>query len=147
VDAYPREEYSRISVNFWMTRTGIGISFGAATLLGLLVGQVMVAQTLYALVLDRLSEFATLKAIGAGEWQILSILAVQALCMALVGSLLGLACVALVQWLASTPRASIEIPWWLAAGSCGLVGVICLVSALLPYQRVRRVDPLLVLQS
>jgi putative ABC transport system permease protein len=147
VDAYPREEYSRISANFWMTRTGIGISFGAATLLGLLVGQVMVAQTLYALVLDRLDEFATLKAVGASEGQLLLVLTVQALFMAVAGSLIGLALVAVLQSLASTPRASIEIPWWLAAGSCFLVGVICLASALLPYQRVRRIDPLIVLQG
>ena len=65
VEAYTREEYSTISVNYWMTRTGLGISFGAATLLGVLVGLVMVAETLYALVLDRLTEFGTLKAIGA----------------------------------------------------------------------------------
>ena len=43
-DAFPRSEYAWISVNFWMTRTGLGISFGAATLLGLLVGMVIVAQ-------------------------------------------------------------------------------------------------------
>ncbi|MFH1920968.1 MAG: ABC transporter permease, partial [Planctomycetota bacterium] len=29
LDAYPRDVYSRISINFWMTRTGLGISFGA----------------------------------------------------------------------------------------------------------------------
>ena len=71
VEAFTRDQYSRISINFWMIRTGLGISFGAATLLGLLVGGVMVAQTLYALVLDRLGEFGTLKAIGATERQVL----------------------------------------------------------------------------
>ena len=64
VDARSRNTYSQTSVNFWLTRTSIGISFGAATLIGLLVGLLIVAQTLYALVLDRLTEFATLKAIG-----------------------------------------------------------------------------------
>jgi putative ABC transport system permease protein len=63
LDAMPRDAYSAISVDYWMTRTGLGISFGAATLLGLLVGPVMVAQPLYAMVLDRLGEFGTLKAL------------------------------------------------------------------------------------
>ena len=147
LDAFPKEEYSRISINFWMTRTGLGISFGAATLLGLLVGMVMVAQTLYALVLDRRGEFGTLKAIGATEGQVCSILLVQALIMATVGSILGLAVVGGIQHFYSTPRAPIVVPWELSLGSGLLVLVICLVSSLLPYLRIRKVDPMMVLQS
>jgi putative ABC transport system permease protein len=147
VEAFPKSLYSRISVNFWMTRTGLGISFGAATLLGLFVGLVMVAETLYALVLDRLSEFATLKAIGAKERQVYQILMLQALIMAAAGAVVGLAVVALVQQLFSTPRAPILVPWWLSLGSCLLVVVICLISSLLPYLRIRKLDPQMVLQS
>jgi putative ABC transport system permease protein len=147
LDALPRDQYSRVSINFWMTRTGLGISFGAAALLGLLVGMVMVAQTLYALVLDRLREFATLKAIGAREGQVYSILLVQALIMALAGSALGLILVAGIEYFCSTPRAPIVVPWWLGLGSCLLVLAICLVSSLLPYLRIRKIDPMMVLQS
>lgn len=147
LDAFARARYSSISVNFWMTRTGLGISFGAATLLGLLVGMVMVAQTLYALVLDRLGEFGTLKAIGATEWQVYSLLVAQALIMALVGAAVGLGLVLGIQRLYSTPRAPIVVPWWLSLGSCVLVLGICLLSSLWPYQRIRKVDPMMVLQS
>jgi putative ABC transport system permease protein len=146
-DAFPRDQYSWISINFWMTRTGLGISFGAATLLGLLVGMVMVSQTLYAMVLDRLPEFGTLKAIGASEGQVYSILLVQALIMAITGSVIGLSLVAGIQRFFSTPRAPIIVPWWLCLGSCLLVLVICLISSWLPYQRIRKVDPMMVLQS
>ena len=146
-DVLPRDQYSRTSINFWMTRTGLGISFGAATLLGLLVGMVMVAQTLYALVLDRLGEFGTLKAIGATEAQVHCILLVQALVMAIVGSIIGLMLVAAIQRFCSTPRAPVLVPWWLCLGSCVLVSVICLVSSLLPYLRIRKIDPMMVLQS
>lgn len=147
VEAFPKSTYSRISVNFWMTRTGLGISFGAATLLGLFVGLVIVAQTLYALVLDRLPEYGTLKAMGATEGQVFSLLVTQALSMATVGSALGLAMVALMQQRFTTPKAPIVVPWWLSLGSCALVLLICLVSALLPYIRVRKVDPVMVLQG
>ena len=147
LDAYPRETYSRITVWYWITRTGLGISFGAATLLGLFVGMIMVAQTLYALVLDRLVEFGTLKAIGATERQVFSVLFVQALSMAVVGALLGLAIVAGVQRCYDTPQAPIIIPWWISLGSCLLVAAICLAAAALPYARIRNLDPLMVLQS
>ncbi len=147
VDALPSQRYGEECVNFWMTRTGLGISFGAATVLGVLVGLVMVAQTLYAMVLDRLVEFGTLKAIGATERQIFTVLLIQAVVMAVVGSLIGLLLVSLVQHLCTSPNAPIVIPLWLSLSSCGLVLVICLVSSLIPYLRVRKVDPLIVLQS
>jgi putative ABC transport system permease protein len=143
----PRDTYSWISINYWMIRAGLGISFGASTLLGLLVGMVMVAQTLYASVLDRLGEFGTLKAIGATQRQVLSILIAQATSMALAGSVVGLLVVGAIQRLYSTSRAPIVIPWWLSVGSCLLVMVICLGAAMLPYARVRKVDPMMVLQS
>ena len=147
IDAMPKEVYSRISIDFWMMRTGLGISFGASTLLGLVIGLVMVAQTLYAMVLDRLGEFGTLKAIGASERQIYSVLLKQALVMAVLGSVIGLALVAVIQRLFSTPRAPIVVPWWLSLGACLLVLLICLISSLLPYLRIRKVDPQMVLQS
>ncbi|MFV1967495.1 MAG: ABC transporter permease [Pirellulaceae bacterium] len=125
VEVFPKDLYSRVSINFWMTRTGLGISFGAATLLGLFVGLVMVAETLYALVLDRLSEFGTLKAIGANEGQVFHILLTQALIMAVAGSVLGLAAVALIQNGSSTPRAPILVPWWLSFGSVASRSVLC----------------------
>ena len=147
VDAFPSAVYARKSIDYWLTRTGLGISFGAATLLGLLVGLIIVAQTLYASVLDRLSEFAAMKAMGAREGQIYAMLLVQAITMALAGSLLGLETVIFVQGTFSTPHAPIVIPWWLSLGSCGLVVIICLVSSVLPYLRIRRVDPAIVLRS
>ena len=147
VEAYTRGEYAAISIGYWLKRTGLGISFGAATALGLIVGLVIVAQTLYASVLDRLCEFGTLKAIGAQEHQIHAIILSQAILLAFVGSTLGLGCVTLVQQAFSTPRATIVIPWYVATGSCLLVTVICLFSSLLPYLRVRNIDPAMVLQN
>ena len=147
LDAYPAVEYSRISCDFWMRRTGIGLSFGAATILGLIVGLVMVGQTLHSMVLDRKAEFAALKAMGCSEWQLLSLLTTQAIFLALVGSLVGIAQVAVAQHYFSTPRAPIDTPLWLTAGSVGLVCLICLLAAVVPYLRLRQIDPLFVLQG
>jgi putative ABC transport system permease protein len=147
VEVYTRDQYATISMVYWIRRAGLGISFGTATALGLVVGLVIVAQTLYASVLDRLNEFGTLKAIGAQEGQIHGIILVQAMILAIVGSTAGLVCVNVIQQTFSTPRASIVIPWYIAAGSCLLVTVICLFSSLLPYLRVRSIDPAMVLQS
>jgi putative ABC transport system permease protein len=147
VEAYPRGEYAWLSINYWLTRTGLGISFGAATLLGLLVGAVIVAQTLYASVLDRLSEFGTLKAMGARESQIFTILLVQASVMAIGGAGIGLELVLVIERSFSTPHAPILIPASLSLASCAVVLAICVAASLLPYVRIRKVDPAIVLRG
>ena len=141
-DAYVRDDYSALSVDFWMRRTGLGISFGAATALGMLVGLVIVAQTMYAAVLDRMPEYAALKAMGATGRHLLVILQCQALFLATVAATLGMLAVFCVQWLYSTPRAPIWIPWWLSSGSCALAWLIASASAALPYRRLRAADPM-----
>ena len=147
MEAYSRDEYAAISVAYWMQRTGLGISFGAATALGLIVGLIIVGQTLYASVLDRLVEFGTLKAIGAEEQQVRAVILNQALSLAVVGSAIGLLCVLAVQSGFSSPRAPIAIPWFVSLGSCIIVTAVCLVSALLPYFRIRKIEPAMVLLS
>ena len=147
VSVMPTNKYASTSVNFWMTRTGIGLSFGAATLMGLLVGLVMVGQTLYAMVLDRINEFATLKAIGSSEKEIITLLAAQSSAVAIVGIAIGTLISMLLQFLLSKPRTEISISWQLYLASSLLVFVICIFSSALPYLRVRRVDPHSVLQG
>lgn len=128
VTAVPSEDYAATSVNFWMTRTGIGLSFGAATALGLLVGLVMVGQTLYAMVLDRISEFATLKAMGSTEKEIVMLLTAQSTLVAMVGIAIGLVVTFVIKSLVSTPRATIDIPLYLYFVSAILVLSICLIA-------------------
>jgi putative ABC transport system permease protein len=147
MEVYTRDEYAAITVGYWMKRTGLGISFGAATTLGLIVGLIIVGQTLYASVLDRLAEFGTLKAIGAEERQVRAVILHQALSLAIVGSTIGLISVLAVQSSLSTPRAPITIPWFVSLASCVIVTAVCLVSALLPYFRIRKIDPAMVLLS
>ena len=145
LDVRTRENYAQVSVNYWMTRTGLGISFGAATLLGLFVGLVMVGQTLHAMVLDRLGEFGTLKAIGASERQVFAVLIIQAITMAFVGTICGLSLVAVIQSTFSTPQAPIVVPFFLSIGSFILVFIICIACSIIPYLRIRKLDPAMVL--
>jgi putative ABC transport system permease protein len=147
LDAYDRQTYSRMCMEYWLTRTGIGISFGLAALLGLLVGLVMVAQTLYASVNERVREFGTLKAMGADDRCVSRFLVAQAFANALAGSVLGLAAAAVIGKYLDTPRAPVVLTWWVGTLSVALVALVCLVSAWLPYWRIRRIDPAQVLRS
>jgi putative ABC transport system permease protein len=158
LDVYDRKSYSQICVNFWLTRTGIGISFGLAALLGLLVGLAVVAQTLYASVTERIREFGTLKAIGANDSCISRFLLAQALGNALLGSMIGLLISFLISRTMSTARAPIafadtitlwgrDLPLLIPISSVVFIVVVCIVAAFVPYWRIRRIDPACVLRG
>ena len=146
-EVYDRETYVRKTMLYWFTRTGMGISFGLAALLGLLVGLGTLAHALYAAVNERIKEFATLKALGATEGRIARFLLTQALATTLAGALLGLVATALAAPAIRSPRAPVLLPWWLPASAVALVVVVGLLASWLPYSRLRRADPAAVLRS
>ena len=47
----------------------------------------------------------------------------------------------------STPRAPVVMTWQVASVSVVLVGLVCLTAAGIPYWRIRRIDPAIVLRS
>lgn len=145
-DVFTSAELSWTSRIYWMIRTGIGISFGTATVLGLLVGLVMVAQSLYALALDHILDYATLKAIGAEDLDVYFVLLIQASVIALIGIGIGIVLVMLIKTFGSNPYAPILVPPWLLGSGIGLVMFICLSACALPFRRIRSVDPATVLQ-
>ncbi|HUY88346.1 MAG TPA: FtsX-like permease family protein [Pirellulales bacterium] len=144
---YSPEQFARISQDYWMKRTGIGISFGASTVLGLLVGLMMVGQSLYALALDHLDEYATLKALGAEDRHVCGVIFIQSLAIAAAGSVAGLAIVAAIRTFWNSPLAPVEIPLSLMGLAVAMVVAICLAASLLPFVRIRRLDPAMVLMG
>ncbi len=147
VDVYDRRTYSLKCMEYWLTRTGVGISFGLAAFLGLLVGLAVVAQTLYASVTERVKEFGALKAMGATDGCIARFIVSQALGNAIVGGAVGLLASLFLADAVSTDRAPAVLSWEVAVISVALTGVVCLVAAWLPYWRVRNIDPASVLRS
>jgi putative ABC transport system permease protein len=147
LDVYDRQTYSLMCMRYWLTRTGIGISFGLAALLGLLVGLAVVAQTLYASVTERLREFGTLKAMGADDRCVARFLLAQSLGNALFGSALGLVGSVILGNVLSTPRAPVVMTLWVAVLSVVLIIGVCTAAAWLPYYRIRKIDPASVLRS
>jgi|GEM_PF-3900006 len=63
--ATPR--FAELTENHWVRESGAGSALGFTALLGLVVGVVIVGQTLYAVTREHLKELATLKAIGATD--------------------------------------------------------------------------------
>lgn len=146
-DVYPAPVFSWKTRMYWIARTGLGLSFGSSTLLGLAVGLLMVAQSLYAFVLDHLENYAALKAIGATDRQIAGILMTQGLVIAALGCVVGHLFSWLIVALVSSPQLTIAMTPILQIAATVMAFSICLISSLLPIGRIRNVDPVTVLQG
>jgi len=76
-------EFSSRSRSFWLFGTGAGAALFAGALLAMVVGSVVVAQTLYASTKEHLYEFATLRAIGSSGTYLHTVIIAQALLLVL----------------------------------------------------------------
>ena len=85
VEVLTTAEFRERSANFWLFGTGAGAALFAGALLGVIVGTVIVAQTLYSSTKDHLNEFATLRAIGSSGGYIHKVIILQALLSAVIG--------------------------------------------------------------
>ncbi|MDX2243722.1 MAG: ABC transporter permease DevC [Leptolyngbyaceae cyanobacterium bins.302] len=84
------DELTTREKNYWSNGSPIGFIFGFGTIIGFIVGLVIVYQILYSDVSDHLPEYATLKAMGYSDNYLVGVLVQEALILALLGFLPGL---------------------------------------------------------
>lgn len=139
-----RNEFRERSLSHWLFGTGAGVALIGGALLGLLVGTVIVAQTLYSSTKDHLTEFATLRALGSSRGYIQKVIMAQAGLSAVIGYALGMA-IALLVVLASQSSA---LPIVMTPGLAGLLFLLtlgmCTISAISAIFKVVKLDPAMV---
>lgn len=138
-------EFRERSRSFWLFGTGAGAALFGGALLGIVVGTVIVAQTLYSSTKDHIAEFATLRAIGSSTRYIVEVILWQALLSAVVGFFLA----TLVGLVIVTATAESALPVvmtpGLVLGLLLLTVLMCAVSAIAAIREVVRIDPATVL--
>jgi putative ABC transport system permease protein len=127
-----------------MFTTGAGFAILIAAMMGLIVGVVVVSQTIYAITMDHAKEFGTLKAIGASNGYVYLILIRQAVWSALIGYVLGITASYGVVWISRDSGVSILLPWQLALSVLGLTITMCVTAALVSIKKVTNLEPGLV---
>ena len=141
VEVLTSAEFRDRSRNFWLFGTGAGAALFAGALLGVIVGTVVVAQTLYASTKEHLNEFATLRAIGSSRRYIYNVILWQALLSAIIGfSLAALAGNAVVRLTEGTALPIVITPG-LMAGLFVLTLVMCIGSSIAAIIQVTRIEP------
>jgi putative ABC transport system permease protein len=138
------DEFRRRSRSFWLFGTGAGAALFGSAVLGIVVGTVIVAQTLYSSTKDHLIEFATLRAMGSSRRYIYTVILCQAVLSAVIGfSIAALVGVGLANASAGTALPVVVTPA-LILGLFVLTVGMCAVSAISAIVVVTRVDPVTV---
>ncbi|MFT5511126.1 MAG: putative ABC transport system permease protein [Hyphomicrobiaceae bacterium] len=144
VEVITKAEMKRRSIAHWLFGTGAGAALIGGAILGVLVGTVIVAQTLYSSTKDHLNEFATLRALGSSSGYIHKVILAQAALSAILGYVLGMSIAMTVVAISVDTSFPIIMTPQLAFGLFVLTLVMCAASATGAIMKVMKLDPAMV---
>ncbi len=128
--------------NYWQTRTAVGFVFTLGTIMGFIVGIVIVYQILYTDVADHLPEYATLKAMGYTDLYLLGVVFQEAIILAFIGYLPSVSLAMLLYFgAANATGLPIAMTASKAVTVFVLTGVMCCVSGAISVGKLRAADP------
>ena len=140
-EALTPDEFSSRSRSFWLFGTGAGAALFAGALLGMIIGIVIVAQTLYSSTKDHLNEFAALRAIGSSSRYIHVVIRIQAILSAIIGFGIAAAIGKLIAEVTATSALPVLMTPWLTAILFFLTIAMCILSAASAVMHIVRIDP------
>jgi DevC protein len=135
-------EYQARETRYWDRTTPIGYVFAFGTIIGFVVGAIILYQILFSDITDHLQEYATLKALGFSNMYLFGIVFQESLILAVLGYVLG---VAISSQLYRLTELVTRLPMHLHGPTCALVLLITIfmssTSAALSLRRVATADP------
>jgi len=147
VEALTTREFAVRTIRYWMFETGIGITVIVTAILGLVIGSVIISQTLYAITNDHLPDYATLIAIGFGRAQLVGTILCQAIILGAIGIGLGSLAFAYAAKLSATSPIPLETNWMVFGGIVALMQACCLLASVLSVRSIFRIDPISVFRA
>jgi len=147
VDVYTNKELEQKTRNYWVFGTGAGITTLLGAILGLIVGVVVVAQTIYSATVDHIREFGTLKAMGASNRHIYTVILAQAAVSATLGYAVAVSVALGAARLSAAGNAPIEVPPPVAMGAFALALSMCAGASIISIRKATRIDPAMVFRG
>jgi putative ABC transport system permease protein len=141
VDVWKTSELSWKSRFFWLVQTGAGGALTVAAVLGFGIGLALIAQAIYSITAENIEEYATMKAMGASNRDVYTVVLVQSLICGIVGGTFGLAIVQPFAVLLALLVSWMVVPGWIYIIVVGALAVLCALAALIAAQPAVRVDP------
>jgi putative ABC transport system permease protein len=144
VEVLTSSEFSDRSRSYWLFGTGAGAALFGGALLGVIVGTVIVALTLYSTTKEHLIEFATLRAIGSSSRYIHKVIICQAVISAVIGFCIAALIAAGIVRMTAASALPVIVPTNLTVGLFVLTVLMCIASAIAAIMKVTRIDPVMV---
>ncbi|MDJ0601299.1 MAG: ABC transporter permease DevC [Crocosphaera sp.] len=142
ISFYSKEEFIQHEKNFWRNRTAIGFIFTLGTIMGFVVGTVVVYQILYTDVADHLPEYATLKAMGYSDFYLLTVVFQEAIILGIIGFIPGVSFSMLLYYNAAKATG---LPIMMVTSRAITVLILtilmCCISGIIAVGKVRAADP------
>jgi putative ABC transport system permease protein len=137
-----KEGFAEFEQDYWRSSTAIGFIFTLGTLMGFIVGIVIVYQILYTDVSDHLPEYATLKAMGYRSSFLFAVVMQEALILSVLGYLPGFG----LSWLLyGLTRSATALPLTMVTSRALIVFtltlVMCVLSGAIAMRKVQAADP------
>lgn len=146
LSVFAAADLSRRSRLYWLTKTKGGLALGYTAALGLLVGAVVTAQTLYAATAAQLREYAILWALGVPVRRMAALVLTQAFWMGVGGVALALPAILVLAKAANALNVVVLLPPWLLAATMAVTMAMALVSGLAGLRSLRRIEPAVLLR-
>lgn len=146
LDAVTTRSFIASTEDHWVNESGAGTALAFTALLGLVVGVVIVGQTLYAVTREHLRELATLKALGASDREIVGFVAWQAGLLAVLGGGIGVLQSLAARAAVASQGLSVELNGWVLGIGLGAVAVMCGVASLWSVRAVLQLEAAQVFQ-
>ena len=141
VDVLTRQEFSNRCKLYWLVQTGAGGALFLATILGFLIGVSLVAQTIYSQTVESVEEYATMKAMGASNQYVVSIVLAQSLICGAIGAFIGLALVGPFAALARGIVQWVVVPGWIYVLVVIAVALLCVIAAIIGSRPAVSIEP------
>jgi putative ABC transport system permease protein len=142
VKAYTYEEYVDAELNYIQSSTAIGFVFSLGTMMGFIVGIVIVYQVLSTDVNDHMAEYATFKAMGYRNSYLLGVVFEEALILSIIGFVPSVAIAAgLYRLTAMATALPIFLPMSRAVTVLILTVVMCGISGAIATRKLQSADP------
>jgi putative ABC transport system permease protein len=142
VRVFTRKQLDAHEVAYWTTRSAVGVIFGSGLVIALVVGIMIVYQTLATQISRHLPQFATLKAIGYSDRTLFATVAAMAAMIMAIGFVPATLA---ALWLYSVIRQATLLPAAMTGTRVAVVAlaglVIAMISAVLSMTGLRRADP------
>ena len=147
--ALTQDQFSWMTIFYYLEHTGIPMSFGTTVLLGFVVGCAIAGQTFYLFTIENLRQLGTLKAMGMRDSVLIRMVFIQALNVGIIGYCLGIGFATVVGVSMQTLRPILPffLPWQVLAVTAVAVVLMVMLASLICIRRVVILEPAIVFQS